>query len=92
MTINEINGHYTMERRNLSDAHRKSLEDRLKEIHYNGLVRRKKDGKFGWLRVVYEDFCYTVKFYPRTKSGDESRVPSGYSWDIENDYESADTE
>lgn len=83
MTINEIKIKYINDKRNITVSCQTALRERLKETNLDGIVRRKKDGKLGYLDIYGVD----VAFYPITKKGIRSQNSSGWSIDIENDYE-----
>ena len=87
MTILELQEKYSDERTKLTAREMEALRARLKEINLDGLVRYKRDGKIGWLCVVYDYPRARIKFYPRTKSGEMSKNASGWAYDIETAYE-----
>ena len=69
------------------------LREALKESGLDGLVRRKKDGRLGWLdiRLAYP-YMPELVFYPKTKAGGMSLKANGYvydSVDIRDAYEPA---
>ena len=87
MTILELQKKYSDDKNNLIAKHIEALKARLKEVNLDGLVVNKRDGRIGWL-VITEDgsFC-CVEFHHRTKSGEMSKNASGWSLDVEADYE-----
>lgn len=84
MTILELKKKYSDDRNELRTRQIEALIARLKEINLDGLVKRVKDGKIGWLYVTYD--C-RVEFHPRTKSGEMSKNANGWEYDIEESYE-----
>lgn len=68
------------------------LKEALKESELDGLVRRKKDGRLGWLEVkLAYPYIPEMVFYPKTKAGGMSLKADGYvydSVDIRDAYES----
>ena len=88
MTVDEITKKYRETCTALSNQYKADLEAHLKELHLDGLVRRKCDGKIGWLLVVNSPICdYSINFYPRLKQGNRSKCSSGWATDIENGFE-----
>lgn len=80
MTTIEIDSKYRRDRLALHEKHVKDLEARLAEVHLDGKVRRKRDGKIGWLRVreLYIDgLSVEIAFFPVTKTGEMSKHASG---------------
>lgn len=75
------------ERKALTAKYYKAVKERLIECHLDGLVRRKKDGKIGWLWVEIDVGRITVKFHPMKKDGTPSINASGWSFDVEHDFE-----
>lgn len=58
----------------------------LKELGFDGLVVRKKDGKIGVIHFgIFNPGGFD--FYPITKSGKESKNASGYIWKLEEEFE-----
>jgi len=87
MTIIELRREHMKELKELMLKNEEAVKNRLKEIHLDGLVRRKRDGKVGKL-WVYRDVCrIEIKFHPLKKDGTVSVNASGYSFDIERDFE-----
>ena len=70
MTVLEIRDKYLDEKRELTKKYMNEANARLKEVGLVGLVRRKRDGKIGWIKVGE----YYFEFYPRTKKGELSLV------------------
>ena len=86
MTVLEIREKYLDEKRELAENYKKKANARLKEVGLGGLVRRKSDGRIGWLRVSE----FYIDFYPRTKKGEMSLVCNGYTGDPEANFEPVD--
>ena len=84
MTIKELKTQYNDEMRAVKEKYRQSVNAWLKENNYDGLVRRKRDGKIGWIALDYEN---SLNFYARTKKGVRSINSSGYVFDVEEDFE-----
>lgn len=84
MTLDEIRVQYNDEMRAVKGKYRQSVNDWLKENNYDGLVRRKRDGKIGWVALDYEN---SLNFYSRTKKGVRSINSSGYVFNIEREFE-----
>ena len=84
MTLKEIKAQYNDELRATREKYRQSVNDWLKENNYAGLVRRKHDGKIGWIDLDYDN---DLNFYARTKNGIRSLKSSGYVVDVEDDFE-----
>ena len=88
MTLYEIEKKYMEERRDLVARHEADIKSRLTELNLDGLVRRKKDGKIGWLWVESEVGCRVkVTFHPRKKDGIPSVNSSGWAFDVEDEFE-----
>ena len=84
MTLKEIKAQYNDEMRATRERYRQSVHDWLKENNYAGLVRRKRDGKIGWIDLDADNI---LNFYARTKKGIRSINSSGYVFDIEEGFE-----
>lgn len=84
MTLIEIKVKYNDELRAVKEKYRQSVNDWLKENNWGGLVRRKRDGKVGWVDLDYDNF---LNFYARTKKGTRSINSSGYVFDLEKEFE-----
>ena len=78
MTMKEAYDKYNSDLRKVKDEYGDNLKQILVEQRLDGLVRRKKDGKIGWIRVNYNWHTIEYGFYPRTKKGTESEVQNGY--------------
>ena len=91
-TLREIHLEYSKKRQNaiktIEEECRKELEEKIKELGFDGIVRRKSDGKIGKLRIYtdYNNFC-DLRFYPITKKGAESINASGLVWNPETEFE-----
>lgn len=58
------------------------LKEALKESELDGLVRRKSDGRLGWLGIrLASSYVPELVFYPRTKTGGMSLKADGYVFD-----------
>ena len=86
MTVLEIRDKYLDEKRKLTEDYKKKANARLKEIGLGGLVRRKRDGKIGWIKV--RDYYFV--FFPRTKKGEMSLKADEYIFDPEANCEPVD--
>lgn len=91
-TFREIHTEYGKKRQNaiktIEEECCKELEEKLKELGFDGLVRRKSDGKIGKLRIYTDFFSFCdLKFYPITKKGTESINSSGLVWNPETEFE-----
>lgn len=69
---------YEEKKKDLFGEYKKSVEDFLQENGLAGDVY--KSGRKGRLKVEYEHGGYEIKFYAYTKSGELSKMPSGYIW------------
>jgi hypothetical protein len=78
MTMKEAYDKYNSDIKKAKDEYCENLKQILVEYHLDGLVRRKKDGKIGWVRVNYTWHTIEYGFYPRTKKGTESERQDGY--------------
>ena len=88
MRFYEIEKKYMQERRDLVARCEADIKSRLTELHLDGLVRRKKDGKIGWLWVERKEGCRVkVNFHPRKKDGTPSVNSSGWAFDVEGEFE-----
>ena len=87
MTLYELKRAHDKERKNLTEKYYEAVKARLRELHLDGLVRRKKDGKIGWLWVGIDVCRITINFHPMKKDGTPSVNASGWSFDIEGDFE-----
>ena len=90
MNTNGLIDKYRRDRYELHDRHIQALKARLAEVHLDGKVRRKRDGKIGWLRVrtLYIDgLSVEIAFFPMTKAGEESRNASGGVGNAEEQFE-----
>lgn len=88
MTIREIRKEYDDEYVKLETKYKAKIEQELIKKGLFGLVKRVRDGKVGRLQVIIEfGGVIRVKFYPLTKSGEESKNASGLVWDVEAEYE-----
>ena len=86
--LDGIQKEYGEERSKLSTKYQVKIEQELMKLGLFGLVKRKKDGKIGRLRVIKEfGGILRINFYPLTKSGEESKNASGYIWQVETEYE-----
>ncbi len=92
-TLREIRSKYNEKKYNVTktieEECRKELEEKIKELGFDGIVRRKSDGKIGKLRIsVHSDsYCDFLRFYPITKKGTESINASGLVWNPEEEFE-----
>lgn len=84
MTILELKYKYSDDRTELRIKYIEALKARLKEINLDGLVVNKRSGKIGWLYITYDGY---IEFHHRTKAGKMSQNASGWSLDVEKDYE-----
>ena len=75
MTLDEIRVQYKDEMRVVNETYKYSVQKWLVEHKLDGRVRRKKDGKMGWLDL---DHYMSLNFYPQTKRGGRSLNSSGY--------------
>ena len=88
MTLYEIEKKYMEERRDLVARYEADIKSRLTELNFDGLVRRKKDGKIGWLWVEREaGYRVKINFHPRKKDGTPSVNSSGWAFDVEREFE-----
>ena len=87
MTILELQQKYSDDKNDLRAKHIEALKARLKEINLDGLVKYKRDGRIGWLVVTFDGAFCRVEFHHRTKSGEMSKNASGWSLDVEKNYE-----
>ena len=78
MTMQEAHNKYNSDIKKAKDEYCDNLKQILVEQRLDGLVRRKKDGKIGWVRVNYTWSTIEYGFYPRTKKGTESERQDGY--------------
>ena len=83
MNALEIREKYLKEKRELEKKYKNDVNARLIEVGLGGLVRRKRDGKIGWIKVRE----YYFEFYPRTKKGEISMVSNGSVGDPEANFE-----
>lgn len=83
-TIAEIRKKYGEDEKALRESYTEAINERLKEIHLDGLVRRKSDGRLGWLEV---DFYGALCFYPQTKTGERSIIQNGSVGNVEENFE-----
>lgn len=83
MNVLEIREKFLAEKRELEKKYKNDVNARLIEVGLGGLVRRKRDGKIGWIKVV----DYHFEFYPRTKKGEISLVCNGWVGDPEANFE-----
>ena len=70
-----------------------AIEEELKNTGFSGLVKRKRDGRLGWLEVKRRMYSVELEFYPKTKSGEKSQRCSGYVsslMDISGQFEPAE--
>lgn len=64
-----------------------TVKEKLKELNLDRLVRRKKDGTIGELKMwAYND----MRFYPLKKNGLPSERASGFVWNPEEEFEPAE--
>ena len=89
MTLYELRKMHEEERKVLITKHYEAVKARLRELHLDGLVRRKKDGKIGWLWVGINAVRgkIDIDFHPMKKDGTPSVNASGWSFDIEGEFE-----
>lgn len=83
-TIEEIRKQYGKDKNAFLEAYTNKIKERLKEIHLDGLVRRKEDGRIGWLET---DYYGALCFYPRTKEGKKSINQNGTTFYVETSFE-----
>lgn len=83
MTTKELRSKYTDDCIKLRKDYHTAVNDQLIKTHLNGLVKRKEDGKIGWLCCKE----VRVEFYPRTKNGTPSSRSDGWVSDAENEFE-----
>lgn len=75
MTFNEALQKYYEKRGVISNEFRSDVHDWLQSLGLDGKVRRKEDGKIGWLDV---DYYKSLNFYPVRKDGTMSIKCSGW--------------
>lgn len=81
--ILDIRKEYNDDLKRIRNNYEASVKNWLISKNLGGLVRRKSDGKLGWLCLG----LYFIDFYPKTKSGAKSKISSGYPWNIEKEFE-----
>ena len=59
------------------------VNDELKKYKLNNLVKRKEDGKIGYLKVQND----RVEFFPILKNGKMSLIKSGYILNVLEEFE-----
>lgn len=72
-----------------------AIEEELKNAGLGGLVKRKRDGRLGWIEVKRRLYSVGLEFYPKTKSGEKSQRCDGYVsslMDISEQFEPAEEE
>lgn len=70
-----------------------AIEEELKNAGLDGLVKRKRDGRLGWIEVKRRLYSVGLEFYPKTKSGEKSQRCNGYVsslMDISEQFEPAE--
>lgn len=77
MTLHEIDKFYRDRISDVNSEHIKAVKDYLRENGLSEDVINPK-GKRGRLRVLREYGSVEIKFYAYTKSGELSKLPSGY--------------
>lgn len=94
MKTNDILKQHTKTLRETTAQTVNDLKEELKESRLDGLVRRKSDGRLGWLQVrTYAPYMPELAFYPRTKAGEMSLKADGYivkSVDVREEFEPAE--
>ena len=75
MTFDEALERYYEKREVISEEFREDVKTWLKELGLDSKVRRKKDGKIGYLDV---DYYKSLNFYPLKKDGTPSIKCSGW--------------
>lgn len=85
-SLSDMKYKFMIHRTNLRNTLIKAMRGKIEQAGLNGLVRRKKDGKKGWLIVTEEA---VLEFHHRTKSGEKSQKASGWSLNLD-DYEPCD--
>lgn len=75
MTFDEALEKYYEKRDKISEEFKADVKEWLKELGLDGKVRRKSDGKIGWLDV---DYYKSLNFYPIRKDGTMAIRCSGW--------------
>ena len=86
MTLVEIKDCFSNDVKKAKERYKYSVQKWLMEHKLDGRVRRKKDGKTGWLDL---DHYMSLNFYPQTKRGGRSVNASGYVslFSVEEEFE-----
>ncbi len=86
-TKKEIEKRFIEEEGKLRQRFVSALESALKErgLDNDKVAVRVRDGKEGVIRIVrgFGFMGYDASFYPLTKSGEVSKLSSGYLWDFD---------
>lgn len=85
MTFKEAKEEYNKTVKDAQTLLNERARDYLKELGFDGLVVRKKDGKIGVIHFGVH--LWDFDFYPITKSGKESKNASGFIWKLEEEFE-----
>lgn len=85
MTLSEMRQEYLEEKSEAEKRYKERTDQWIKEHHFDGMVRRKRDGQVGELSFD----GYWFNFYPLTKKGMISKKAAGFTSynDVERDYE-----
>ena len=83
MTLNDLRNKHLNDKIELDKAYKTAVEERLKELNLDGLVKRISDGKTGYLEL---DDNKRVEFFPLTKSGKRGKLRSGWIRDAETEF------
>lgn len=75
MTFDEALKRYYEKREVISDEFKSDVHEWLQSLGLEGKVRRKEDGKIGWLDV---DYYKSLNFYPVRKDGTRAIKCSGW--------------
>lgn len=79
----DIKKEYNEDLKRVRNNFEASVKNWLISKNLGGLVRRKSDGKLGWLCLGQ----YFIEFYPKTMSGEKSKIANGTTWNIEKEFE-----
>ena len=82
MRTNEIMKRHRVVLKETSSQTVTDLKAALKESELDGLVRRRRDGRLGWLDIrLASSYVPELVFYPKTKAGGMSLKADGYVYD-----------